>query len=80
MPRQAIRQATCTECGEDEDNHTVTNKETSVEDDEITYETRCECGTEGEVTVDDEGTHAGDNISHEDASWNEEDEEESDDE
>ncbi len=72
MPRQAIRQATCTECGESENNHTVTDTSMEIEDDTITYETRCECDAEGEVTLDDEGTNAGENISHEDASWSEE--------
>lgn len=72
MPRQAIRQATCTECGEDEDNHTVTDTNMEVEDDTITYDTRCGCGVEGEVTIDEHGTTAGENMSHENASWNEE--------
>jgi hypothetical protein len=72
MPRQAIRQATCTECGENDDNHTVTDTDMSIDDDTLTYDTRCTCGVEGEVTLDDEGTNAGENISHEDASWNEE--------
>lgn len=76
MPRQAIRQATCTEFDENEDNHTVNDTTTSIEDDTITYSTRCTCGAEGEVTTDDEGTTAGENMSHEDASWSEEEDDE----
>jgi len=79
MPRQAIRQATCTECGESEDNHTVTDTDMEIEDDTLTYETRCSCGVEGEVILDTEGTTAGKNISHEDASWNQDSDEEQDD-
>ena len=79
MPRQAIRQATCTECDESEDNHTVTDKDMDIDEGSITYDTRCTCGVEGEVIVDEEGTTAGENISHDDASWNQEDDEEQDD-
>jgi hypothetical protein len=84
MPRQAIRQATCTDCGESDGRHTVTNTEFEERGDDevqsIVYDTRCRCGTTGTVIVDEEGTHAAENVHHDDASWNtDESEEESDD-
>jgi len=78
MPRQAIQQATCTDCGESDDNHTVTNSDIISGDDEdtrIEYSTRCECCTTGTVTIDEEGVSATDEISHEDASWNDDSDE-----
>jgi len=74
MPRQAIRQATCTECDESDDNHKVTDTDMSLSENTITHTTRCNCGAEGEVTITENETIAGENISHEDASWNDEDE------
>jgi hypothetical protein len=67
-------------CGENEDNHTVSNTHVDIEEDTIDYDTRCECGATGDVTIDGQGTTPGENISHDDASWNEESEEDSDDE
>ena len=79
MPRQAIRQATCTSCDENEDNHTVTDTDMDIEEDELTYETRCSCGETGSVTLDTEGIAAVENVSHEASSWNEDSDENSDD-
>jgi len=75
MPRQVVRQGSCTECDEDEDNFTVTNSETSLGEDSVSYETRCTCGETGSVTIDDNGISETVNISHDNASWNEDDEE-----
>jgi hypothetical protein len=73
MPRNCITQATCAECGENEDNYTVTTKETDIEEEEITYHARCSCGENARMTLDASGTEATDNVSYEDASWNQED-------
>jgi len=79
MPRQCVRQATCTDCDEDEDNLTVTDTDMDIEEDELTYETRCSCGETGSVTLDTEGIASVENLSHEDASWNQDEDEDSDD-
>ena len=69
MQRQTVRQATCTECGENEDNHTVENVSLDLEEDSIEYETRCECGTEGLAYITSDGVEAGENMAHDDVSW-----------
>jgi hypothetical protein len=43
-----------------------------IDEDELTYETRCSCGVEGEVTLDGEGIANIENVHHDDASWNQE--------
>lgn len=83
MPRDAIEQASCTECGENEDNFTVTNTELDRDDDGspfVEHDTRCECGETGTVTIDEDGTSASENISYDEASWNQSDEEDDSDE
>jgi len=79
MPRQCVRQATCTGCDEDEDNLTVTDTETADEEDELTYMTRCTCGETGHVTLDSEGITSVENLHHDDASWNDDSDESSED-
>jgi hypothetical protein len=77
MPRQAIKQAECTECGVDGPSFTKTDK-TFLNDSvsTIEYDIKCtECGQASTVSVDREGTNAGDGVTHENASWNQSNEE-----
>ena len=76
MPRQAIKQATCEECDDDDAEFRVLD--TSRPDDElrVDYEVECSCGHDSEISISDEGTHAGEGINHDDASWNQEDDDE----
>lgn len=80
MPRQAIEQASCTACGENDENYTVEDTSMRFEVDAVKYDTRCQCSERGTVVVDGDGTFSNSSVSHEDTSWNEEDDEESDDE
>lgn len=79
MPRQCIRQATCTNCDENEDNHTVTDKDMDVDEGTLKYITRCSCGETGHVMLDGEGIASTENVHHDDASWNEDSDESSED-
>jgi len=78
MPRQCIRQGTCTNCDESEDNLTVTDKDMDVEEGTLKYITRCSCGETGAVVLDDSGIASVENIHHDDASWNQDDSDEDD--
>jgi len=78
MARQTVQQGECTECGENDENFTVTDKTIDRDDDGrpfVQYDTRCECGEAGSVTIDESGISSSENVSHNDASWNESDEE-----
>jgi hypothetical protein len=82
MVRQSIRQARCTNCDSDDDNYNVRDKEFTEDDDNgvcVEYDVYCRCGENATITVSENGIHSSDNVSHEDASWNKE-QEESDDE
>lgn len=79
MPRQAIIQADCLNCDNDNCEFTVMNRDAPNMDDDgaldsIVYTVRSSCGETGEITVDEEGTHSGDGITHENASWNQDEE------
>ena len=77
MTRQAIKQAECTECDTNEPSFTKTDK-TFLHDglSTIEYDIKCiECGQASTVSVDREGTSAGDGVTHENASWNQSNEE-----
>lgn len=78
MTRPSVDAATCTECGEHEDNFTETDYTIDMDagdenesKTEVISEVECSCGATGTIMVDSEGTHGSDNISFEDASWNE---------
>jgi len=75
MPRQAIKQAECTECDADEPSFTKTDKNFLIDDvSTVKYDITCtECGHASTVSVDREGTNAGDGVTHENASWNQSD-------
>lgn len=74
MPRQCIKQATCTSCGKSDDNYTVLDK-TFIEDEpDIEFEVRCTCRETATITIDGDGISASDAVSYEDASWNQDDE------
>lgn len=80
MPVHAVRQAECTECGESDDNYTITHKRVGPEDDEdeepaLKYQARCACGEKAAMLITEEGTRASSNVSYEDATWNEEESE-----
>lgn len=74
MPRQAIKQATCEDCN-DEDNSFSVNGKVFVqhEPSPIKYDVDCDCGATGIIVVGYSGTHAGRGINHDSASWNETD-------
>lgn len=81
MPRQAIKQAEHEECDSDDSEFTVMDREfPNINNDEemnsIVYDVRCSCGDTGTITVDEEGTHASDDITYENASWNQEEDDE----
>lgn len=67
---QAIEQATCESCTEEENEFRVTNKKMFSEYNIIAFNAECSCGSDGIVTIDGHGTHAGRGINHDDASWN----------
>lgn len=75
MPRQAIQQATCENCDDDEAEFEITDKSFPDNDpddprDAIRFEVMCDCRGEGVIVVDNQGTHSGEGINHENASWN----------
>jgi translation initiation factor 2 beta subunit (eIF-2beta)/eIF-5 len=80
---EAITQGRCTECGESDDNYTVdkrTYHERPDTDDVgewngIQRDLTCDCGAEATVSITEEGIVTVGPISHDDASWNEEDDE-----
>lgn len=79
MTRRAITEATCTDCDDDSNEFSVEDSELSEHDDapdEIRYNVRCSCGNRAVITVDEEGTHAGSGATHENASWNTENDDE----
>lgn len=73
MPRQAIEQATCESC-DNEDAAFSVNSSTILKDhDAIVYDVRCTCHETATIAIDPDGTHAGRGVNHDGASWNEED-------
>jgi hypothetical protein len=83
MARQTVQQGTCTGCNESDENFTITDKTIDRDDDGnpfVQYDTRCECGETGSVTINGSGISSSENVSHDNASWNESDEEGDDDE
>jgi hypothetical protein len=74
MPRQAIEQATCTECGENESNYHSTDDTTIMGENILKYDVVCSCGEDAIIVLDTEGTHASENVSYENASWNQDEE------
>lgn len=76
---EAIEQARCTECGEDNDNYRRLNKKVGEDDDgmsRILYLLRCSCGVKSAVAIQEDGLNAASNMTHEDATWNQGSEEE----
>lgn len=78
MPREAINQATCESCDDEDAEFTVTDTDfpDEIDGDEVVdtvlYSVRCTCGETGAVVIDADGVSASDGINHEDASWNQE--------
>lgn len=68
--RQAVEQATCEVCSDDEAEFRVTDNEMIQPLSAVKYNVACDCGESGIIVIDDAGTHAGHNINHESASWN----------
>lgn len=71
---EAIEQGVCTVCESSDNNYTVDNRK-MAEDAGVTRELRCDCGEVVYLALTEDGIVAGETISHEDASWNESDEE-----
>lgn len=74
MVRQAIEQAEHG-CDDESSEFTVTDTDNpNIDDDDavdaIEYSVRCTCGDTGTITIDEQGTHASDGITYENASWN----------
>jgi len=76
MPRQAIRQATCPNCDSSEDNFDVKTKHMDIEEQTVEFDVQCTCRETGTVTMTESGIESSDNISHENASWNQEESDE----
>lgn len=75
MPRAAIEQGTCTNCGESEDNYMVDAR--AVRENKVEWRANCDCGETAGVAVNEDGIAATtDNLSLDGASWNESDEDE----
>lgn len=82
MTVEAIEQATCTNCGEEEFDQTK-REISSASDDKsyISYAVECdECGEESALSITEEGVISQSEISYEDASWNQDEDEGDDDE
>jgi hypothetical protein len=82
MPVEAIEQASCTECDTDDATIEREGREVSSAREEvsyITYKTKCdECSATGGVSITEDGLRSTEELSYEDASWNQ-DEDDSDD-
>jgi hypothetical protein len=77
MPAQTIKQGTCTGCDESEENYTIDAR--AVGENRVEYRADCDCGETAACAIGTEGIIATtDNLSVENASWNESDEEEED--
>lgn len=82
---EAITQARCTECDESDDNYSVTSRtyhdrpdtDSTEEWNGIERELLCDCGAEATVSTTERGLETSGQISHEDASWNEDSDESS---
>lgn len=73
MARQAIEQAHCTTCDDEENEFRVINSKLGDIEPSVSYNVRCSCGEEATVSIDEEGTSASDEITYENASWNQTD-------
>lgn len=81
---EAIRQGECTDCGSSEDNFRTTDrvvrrapegmKSTDENVGHVRRELECDCGATATVTITENGLEADGSITHENASWNAEDE------
>lgn len=69
MARQAIKQAHCVECGDEEATFKVTDKSVDVSEGIVTYEVRCTCRATGRIEVDELGVTSQGAATHETASW-----------
>lgn len=80
---QGVEQGECEECGENDDNYrqqsrTYNNfpEDEDEEWDGIEYVVMCDCGKEASVSITDNGLTTTGPITHENASWNEDDHDE----
>jgi len=71
MARQCVKQATCTACDSDDENYTVMDTDTGIEENTVLYDVRCECGETDAIAVTSDGIMTSYNVSLSDASWNE---------
>jgi len=82
MVRQSVKQATCEWCDEEDAEFSVTDKDIVSGKDvetEIKYDVRCSgCKFTGTISISESGPSATAGINHDDASWNQEEDEESD--
>lgn len=76
---EAINQGRCTACSEADDNYSVENKKMDTTEtaddstdgeDRILWLLRCTCGEKAAVAVTESGLQSDGPVSHEDASWN----------
>lgn len=82
---QGIEQGVCTECGDGDDNYsqmsrdydTGERKDAENVGSSITRTVRCSCGAGATVSITETGLETEGPISHENASWNQSDSEES---
>lgn len=78
---QGVEQGECENCGESDDNYsklsrTYHDKPPHDADDDVTwdgieYKVMCDCGEEASVSITEEGLETTGPITHENASWNE---------
>jgi hypothetical protein len=70
MTRKVIQEATCTQCGESDETHSVTSTETDMFNQRFTYYTECRCDATGSVTIKEPGIVDCQGLHFDNASWN----------
>lgn len=70
MPVQAVEQGTCESCGANENNYTFEDRTLAENGPMVSHTIRCECGEQALVQIGTTGICKAENVSHEDASWN----------